>query len=196
MNEGRFVQLFTLIKKYKPKKIMEIGVSNGVNAFLMIAELQKKINPQQIEYYGFDLFESYEHGWYDGSTVAPSIDVVKKRLEQTGSKINLFKGDSKKTLQKLVHTTLPKMDLIIIDGSHSLKGIKSDWLHSQKLMHDQTLVIFDDYWDTCDTAGCKKIIEQINRNKFNVEILPIKDKASKPEVRTVSLVKVSKNTNN
>jgi hypothetical protein len=70
------------------------------------------------------------------------------------------------------------MDLIFIDGGHSIETISNDWTYARKLMHDHTLVIFDDYWNR-DDAGAKPIIERIDVTKYDVQVLPIQDRFKK-----------------
>jgi len=62
-------------------------------------------------------------------------------------------------------------------------------------MGTQTVVIFDDYWNRED-AGCKRVIEDIDKTKFEVKILPIQDKF-KEEWGTlkINFVQVKSKTN-
>ena len=54
-NERRYLGLLLLILYYKPKNILEIGVYNGRRSIQMIEAA--KIFKNNVEYYGFDLFE-------------------------------------------------------------------------------------------------------------------------------------------
>jgi len=67
------------------------------------------------------------------------------------------------------------MDIIFIDGGHSIKTIQNDWNYSKKIIHDKTVVIFDDYWNI-ESAGCNRVIDSIDRSEFSVEILQPTDK--------------------
>ena len=78
----------------------------------------------------------------------------------------LFKGDSVETLPKEVKT-LPKMDLIFIDGGHSYATAKSDWENSRFLMHNETAVFFHNY----DFSGVKRVIDNISREEYQVKII-------------------------
>jgi len=172
----RYQYLKKIILENRCKRIMEIGTWNGSQAINMI-ETAKKIYPAiDIEYYGFDLFELLDEktALEELTKVPPPMKNVKKRLEKTGANIYLFKGDTKETLPKVIND-LPKMDLVFIDGGHSIPTIKNDWEQAEKIMDDKTVVIFDDYYHNRNDVGCKKIIEEIDTNLYEVSILPIKD---------------------
>jgi hypothetical protein len=58
------------------------------------------------------------------------------------------------------------MDLIFIDGGHSEETVGSDWANCEPLMHDQTIVYFDDYprW------GIGPVVDAIDRDRYDVTI--------------------------
>lgn len=96
---------------------MEIGVANGENARTMVMVAIQNFPAEEVEYYGFDTF---------GANDNSHMKWVRTKLEKTGCQFRLFKGDSVKTLPKVLKI-LPKMDLIFIDGGHSYPTVKSDW---------------------------------------------------------------------
>jgi len=145
------------ISKNKCKKIMEIGVADGENARAMVMVAIRSFLPKEVEYYGFDLF-----GGNDDSR----MEQVRQKLRETGCKFKLFKGDSVETLPREVET-LPKMDLIFIDGGHSYATVKSDWESSRFLMRDETAVFFHNY----DFSGPKRVVDTISREEFQVKII-------------------------
>lgn len=145
------------ILRNKCKRIMEIGVADGENARSMVKAAIRNFLPEEVEYYGFDFFESSQDS--EGGQ-------VKQKLKETGCKFKLFKGDSVKTLPEVVKT-LPKMDLIFIDGGHSYPTVKSDWENSKTLMHDETAVFFHNY----GFSGPKRVVDNISREEYQVEII-------------------------
>lgn len=188
----RYLYLTKIIREQKSKRIMEIGLWDGEHALKMIKEA-KRIHGQDVEYYGFDLFEEMNDNVCKNEVAKHplSLSNIKVKLEATGCKVYLFKGFTNKTLPENVNQ-LPKMDFIFIDGGHSLETIENDWKYSQQLMSNNTIVVFDDYWNR-DDLGCKKVIENIDRSKYNVKILPIQDKFKKDwEVLKINFVKVNK----
>lgn len=187
----RYEYLAKVVRENKARKIMEIGTWTGIHALEMIKEAKKNYSPEKIEYYGFDLFEllDEETSLKEFSIPPPSLKEIKEKLEKTRAKVYLYQGYTQKTLPELVGK-LPKMDFIYIDGGHSLETIKNDWTYAQSFMDENTIVIFDDYWNR-DDAGCKKIIESMDKDKFEVEILPIQDKFKRNwGTLTINFVKV------
>lgn len=168
----RYRQLYQIIKDKKPQNIMEIGVFNGKNAIRML-----NINPDiKVNYYGFDLFEDLTSKDFEREVAIQPLSLknVKNKLtEKTKANINLFKGDTTK-LAKQDLTELPKMDLIFIDGGHSIETQWNDWLLVKDLMHARTIVIVDDYWNL-PNSGCKFMLNKLDKQQYDVEALPVKD---------------------
>jgi len=133
---------------------MEIGVLNGDNAKSMVETAIQNVPPDNVEYYGFDLFADY------------SSRHVKEKLEKTGCKFKFFEGDTVDTLPKAVKI-LPKMDLIFIDGGKSFAEAKSDWENSRILMHDGTAVFVHNY----EFSGVHRMVDNIPRDKYQVRII-------------------------
>lgn len=190
----RYNYLCDEIHKNKSKKIMEIGTFNGQNALRMINAAKKEHNTN-VEYYGFDLFEEMNKEKYcnEISRKPISEEETRRLLNKTRCKIKLIKGDTNKTLKKSVKN-LPKMDFIFIDGGHSTNTILNDWNHSKKLMHDKTIIIFDDYWNS-KKRGCKKIVDNINTKEYNVKVIKIPDiKILGQEIKKTPMAKITKKT--
>jgi hypothetical protein len=175
----RYDQLFDLAKEISPLNIMEVGVWTGERAKKLISIASRAYNISRINYYGFDLFETMDDEKFNKelSKQPPSIDEVREKLSKTGANIHLYKGDTTKVLPQ-VYESLPKMDLVFIDGGHSLETIKNDWLYASKLMHDKTVVIFDDYWLDRVDAGAKAIVDSIDIGEYSVSVLPVTDSFS------------------
>lgn len=191
----RYKYLFETIRKNKCRKIMEIGTWNGEHALRMIEEAKKNFPPGEIQYYGFDLFELLDDKMaskeFSTSKIPPSLEIVREKLAKTNAEIHLYKGDTRNTLPKVVNE-LPKVDFVFIDGGHSIEAIQNDWKYVQKFMDEKTIVIFDDYWNR-DDAGCKKVVEGIDKTKFEVRILPIQDKFKKEwGILKINFVQVKK----
>jgi predicted O-methyltransferase YrrM len=73
------------------------------------------------------------------------------------------------------------MDFIFIDGGHSFETIQSDWDNVKHRMHDETVVVFDDYWTgpaltdpVYSQGGCQRLIDSLTG--YQVEILEPTDK--------------------
>ena len=127
---------------------------DGENARIMVEVATQNFPPEEVEYYGFDFFSGY--GYHE----------VEQKLERTGCRFKLFKGDTMDTLPKVVKT-LPKMDLIFIDGGKSYMNAKSDWENSKTLMHDGTAVFVHNY----EFSGVRRMVDNISRDEYQVKII-------------------------
>ena len=133
---------------------MEIGVLDGENAKKMIEVAIQNFPPEKVEYYGFDFF------------IGASLHQVGERLKRTRCKFRLFKGDTIDTLPEAVKT-LPKIDLIFIDGGKSYTEAESDWENSKILMHDGTAVFVHNY----EFSGVRRMVDSIPEEQYQVEII-------------------------
>jgi len=97
-----------------------------------------------------------------------TVDAKIKRL--TKAKASLFKGNTRETLPDVVNT-LPKMDLIYIDGGHSIETTRNDWKYAQQLMDSHTVVYFDDYNDEMPFIGPHFVVGELPP-KYQAEVLP------------------------
>jgi len=142
------------ILKNHCKKIMEIGVLNGENAKTMIETAAQSSSPSEVEYYGFDFFSGSNY------------QRVAEKLEKTGCRFKLFRGDTLDTVPEAVKT-LPKMDLIFIDAGKSYTEAKSDWENSKTLMHEGTAVFVHNY----EFLGVRRMVDTIPKDRYQVRII-------------------------
>lgn len=192
---SRYKYLFKLILNQKPKTILEIGVYKGKRSIEMV-DLAQCLN-KQIIFYGFDLFEEItKRKIKDELSKNPlSKDQILNKLKYLfpKAKINLIKGNTIKTLKNF--NIKKKIDFIFIDGGHSINTIKNDWQNVKKLIHKNSLVVFDDYYDDEHISkkfGSKNIIKNLGKNYIS-KILPSTDKIylkNKKILNSLVLVKI------
>lgn len=166
-------------------RFLEVGAHDGTRAAALIAHWQKMTN-RPISYFGFDLFEDMTPGLGVKEVVksrpAPSIADVRKRLSKTGAKIHLTKGNTREVLPKAVAEMLDRglgIDLIFIDGGHSLDTVESDWGAIKPLVEKGAVVLFDDYFENRTDIGCKPLVDRLRADPaWDVGLL---DPLDKPE---------------
>ena len=144
-NTKRYLSLFLLIIKYKPKSILEIGVYRGIRSAEMISVA--KIFNKNLSFYGFDLFKKLtkKRKNYELSKFPLSQNEIYLKLSKLSNNINLFSGNTKKTLKKFLNKKV-KVDFVFIDGGHHINTIMNDWKYSLKISNKKTIFIFDDYY--------------------------------------------------
>lgn len=135
----------------------------------LISSALNNYEPDQIEYYGFDIFQENPPKRDEEIRVMESkeMEEVRKYLADTGADINLFAGNTRETLPRYIED-LPKMGFVYIDGGHSYETVKSDWNYVQKIINKNSTVVFDDY----NLDGPRKVVDNLDRDRFTVEIIP------------------------
>ena len=154
---GSHPYLNEYIQRNNCRRILEIGVYTGENAVSMVkAAIEITAVPEEVEYYGFDFFGN------------SSSDRVGRKLAKLSCTFELFEGNTLETLPASV-ATLPKMDLIFIDGGKSFREAMSDWENAERLVHDRTKV----YVHNADFAGVRRMLGRVNRETYRVEVFRV-----------------------
>ena len=122
----------------------------------------------------------------------PSKSEVEVLLNSTGVTVNLIQGNTHETLPKFVEDNKDlKIDFVFIDGGHSFETVESDWNNIQNIIDENSVVIFDDYWYPPNgaepTFGCNRVIDALDRDKWEVVELPISDTFSLGRVHFVEV---------
>lgn len=199
MRPKRYRNLLKTIYEERCRRIIEIGTYNGVHACQMIETANIFYPVNQIEYYGFDLFEGLtrEDFQKEFSKQPPKYSEIKQRLEKTGAVIRLYVRYSSDTLPNFLEEKEDgkQIDFVFIDGGHSIGTITSDWNYVKKIMNYKTVVIFDDYYNNKEPevsgVGCQSLITGLDRNVYDIEILEPEDHFEKEwGTLRVSMVKV------
>lgn len=169
---GRYRHLYAEIEATKPRRVLEVGTNDGLNAI----EMSRLIRRQggTMEYHGFDLFEALDSKELkrEFSIPVPSRDKVADYLQKRGvGKVTLYPGDTRETLPKAAKT-LGTMDFIFIDGGHSYETVLSDWESVEPMIGEKTTVFFDDY----PNFGIGPVVDAIDRTKWDVTICPTVDR--------------------
>lgn len=188
----RYSNLLKIILSAKPKKILEIGVYKGLRSLEMI-KAAKSFN-SSVVFFGFDMFEKFFEKknilTAELSKKPKSMRFINDLLREHAY-VKLIKGNTLHTLPKFSKKN--KFDFIFIDGGHSIKTIKNDWNYCKKLMHKNSVVVFDDYYLGDDKLtkkfGCNRIIENLNNN-YSIEYLEPRDYIPHLNVH-VQLVKIN-----
>lgn len=167
----RYGNIIKTIKKFKPKTILEVGTHSGIRAAEMI-NCAKKYN-DNVKYYGFDLFEGMTSDVKELELHAKrnvKRGEAEKNIAKTGSEYEFIIGNTIDTMPNFKPDR--PIDFVFIDGGHSLETIASDWSNIERIMNDDTVVVFDDYYDNRNDFGCKSLINSLKeQNVFAIELL-------------------------
>jgi predicted O-methyltransferase YrrM len=175
MKAMRYENLVTEIDRVKPRKIMEVGTCKGERAEMMIRAALK--HHKEIEYIGFDLFYTPPEGEFSARTQPWSVAEVSARLEPLGANVKLIQGDTRQTLPGC---GIEGVDFVFLDGGHSDETVASDFAAVMACIESGTPIMCDDYWNYPGGGGCNKLVDNLDRDRFSVEILDPADVFKKP----------------
>ena len=174
--EGRICHSSILLLKIiceleKIENYLEIGVHNGGSMGLLITNKNSKC------LYGVDLFEDmydekkhynkekflkYQYFKRDNLSIKKTennLSVIKNKYNNDVN-IRLIQGNSyfDETEKKIENTIGNKnLDLLFIDGDHTLDGVKNDFERYNKYVKKGGFIIFDDYHHEIIKKYCDEI---------------------------------------
>jgi hypothetical protein len=171
----RYTNLFIALDEIRDRallpeiRILEVGTYDGSRARQLLDYWGSGTH-----YHGFDLFDALtpemSAAEMSKSRLPPSRAAVRARLDRVGSSISLYQGNTRETLPSVVPTLGP-MDLVFVDGGHSLDTIASDWSALQPAIAPGTVVLLDDYYENRDDFGCKRLVRGLDPARFRVTLL-------------------------
>jgi hypothetical protein len=192
----RYRDLIRTIYRARSRRIVEIGVHNGLHAVQMIETAALRHPVSTVEYFGFDLFEELTDTLLraEFSKRPPAAQYVLDRLKQTGANIRLFQGDTRTTLRP-AFAEIGVPDFVFIDGGHSVASVTSDWNAVRSAIGPNTTVVFDDYYvdagPELEGVGCQTVIDALDPEEYEVEQLSPVDKFTENwGTRLVAMVRV------
>lgn len=144
------INFINFLKKFNPKKVLEIGFNAGFSALLI-----KMICPDC----HLTCIDINSHSY-----VVPCYNEISK----TYPDIKLILENSLTALPKLIAKE-KKFDVIHLDGSHELQTAEIDFLNTLKLCNSGGVIIFDDTNLPHLNNLCDKYIKQKKIKEYNLE---------------------------
>ena len=185
-NYERGILLYSLIAKYKPKNVLEIGTAEGYSTLCMAwAMTDYNINGKifTIDPKPFDVPVERNVTWEDN----PKHDTVMLSRRELWNKfadnewikkIEVLTGFSGEVLQK--NTKLPKMDMGFIDGSHVYEAVIHDFYAFLEVASESFHLLFDDYVPNENDGVTKTIDEEVAPN-FDIALIQTNAKEQRKE---------------
>ena len=185
-NYERGILLYSLIAKYKPKNVLEIGTAEGYSTLCMAwAMTDYNINGKifTIDPKPFDVPVERNVTWEDN----PKHDTVMLSRRELWNKfadnewikkIEVLTGFSGEVLQK--NTKLPKMDMGFIDGSHVYEAVVHDFYAFLEVASESFHLLFDDYVPNENVGVTKTIDEEVAPN-FDIALIQTNAKEQRKE---------------
>lgn len=175
-NLWRGPMLYSLVRKLKPRVILELGTGRGYGAFSMAKALvDGGIDGKLITVDRTPADRSFEWPYVntDQENVTAHIslnDFWGRHLAASlNERIEFRRGDTAS-----VHTLLAdqagKIDLIFIDSDHTYNGVALDFLSAHSISSRSAVFVFDDYSATSG-YGIRKLVNEELSHSFSVKII-------------------------
>ena len=120
---------------------LEIGTHSGGSACLMLK------HPKLTNVYGMDLETSTRH---------QAVEENVQRYKREDNHFYYFIGNSRdKDVVKKVRGVVKQVDMLFIDGEHTVEAVIDDFLNYKDLVNEGGYIIFDDYHD----AGYNPVVK-------------------------------------
>ena len=130
--------VYRAIRRYRPRKIVELGIGDGHRASRMIELLGRVSTQADVHYVGMDPFE----GRTQSSGPPISLKEVHQRLRTTGARIQLVPGNPSDSLIRLANS-LGKIDLLIVPADLDSPTFARMWYFVPRMLHGRSLVYID-----------------------------------------------------
>ena len=188
INYERGILLYSLIAKYKPENVLEIGTAEGYSTLCMAwAMVDHNINGKifTIDPKPFDTPIEREITWEknpEHETVLLSTKELWNKFanEEWIQKIEVLTGFSGEVLQKQAKE-LPKMDMGFIDGHHAYEAVIHDFYAFLQIASENFYLLFDDYNPNENSDVTKVINEEVIPN-FDVTLIKTNAQQQRKEV--------------
>ena len=188
VNYERGILLYSLIAKFRPKNVLEIGMAEGYSTLCMAwAMTDYNINGRifTIDPKPFDVPIKRKITWEENpehDTILLSTKELWNKFadKEWIEKIEVLTGFSGEVLQKKTEK-FPKMDMGFIDGHHVYESVIHDFYAFLRTASENFYLLFDDYIPN-ETDGVTKVIDEEVVPNFDVTLIKTNAKQQRKEV--------------
>ena len=126
----------SLLEKYKPVKVLEVGVSAGATSLVLLEQLGK--NGLDCQMYSLDLSDTYyrDTSKKTGFLIEEHRSIIRENVQHT-----LLLG---KVIPQIIETIGDGIDFLILDTMHTLPGELIDFICCLPFLADGCVVLLHD----------------------------------------------------
>lgn len=169
-NFWRGPMLYSLVRKLKPRLILELGTGRGYGAFAMAKALvDGKLAGKLLTVDRTAADTRYDWAYVNSDQ---ENEITNISLNEFWSKhlpaslierIEFRCGDTA-SVHKLLADHERQVDLVFIDGDHSYSGVALDFFSSHSISARNAVFVFDDYSATSGYGIRKLVIEELSHS--------------------------------
>ena len=162
INYERGILLYSIIAKYKPQNVLEIGTAKGYSTLCMAWAMHDYNIPGTIHTIDPTLDTKFEIKIDDKINVLTTTQLWKKiASDKWLSKIKPYAGYSGEIMDK---HQFPKIDFAYIDGHHVYEAVEHDFYAFLNTSSNDFRILFDDY---ALSDGVTKLIDNDVSENFD-----------------------------
>ena len=188
VNYERGILLYSLIAKFRPKNVLEIGMAEGYSTLCMAwAMTDYNINGRifTIDPKPFDVPIKRKITWEENPEHDTTLLSTKELWDKFADKewiekIEVLTGFSGEVLQKKTEK-FPKMDMGFIDGHHVYESVIHDFYAFLRTASENFYLLFDDYIPN-EADGVTKVIDEEVVPNFDVTLIKTNAKQQRKEI--------------
>jgi hypothetical protein len=172
--------LYSLVQRYRPRHVLEIGTGRGYGAACMaLASLDAgfectiwtidRLSPDTIQMWALDEGE--------GPAVRPlSVRAVWKShvAAPIAARVRWLTGDSARMLRRWRHAGRPGVQLAFIDGGHDVASVRHDFMGALSIADSGCTFVFDDYTER-PGYGVREVVDRDIRVKLPANAVVVED---------------------
>lgn len=162
-NLWRGPMLYSLVRKIKPRVIVELGTGRGYGAFSMAkglvdGGLDGKLYTVDRTPSSTSMEWPYVNKDQENVTANSSLDVFWKANlpEELNERIEFRRGDTA-SVHELLADQAGNIDLVFIDSDHTYNGVALDFLSTHSISAKNAVFVFDDY-SAASGYGIRKLV--------------------------------------
>lgn len=185
VNFERGMLLYALIRKYKPKTILEIGTAEGYSTLCMAWAMTENKNGGRI----YTIDPKPHELSIEREIILEDDKVVTEKLSTKDlwnkfaspewlERIEVISGYAGEILNS---KKFPKIEFGYIDGAHFYKAVKHDFFAFLKISDEKFTLLFDDYIPGRSDGVSKVIDEEVVKN-FNTKFIKTNAKKHKKNI--------------
>ena len=172
--------LYTLVQRYRPRHVLEIGTGRGYGAACMAqASLDAgfECTVWTIDALSVDAIQMCALDAGDGPAVRPvSLRALWERHVPAAiaSRVRWLTGDSARVLRRWKHEGRPGVQLAFIDGGHDVASVRHDFLGALAIADPGCTFVFDDYTER-PGYGVREVVDRDIRRTLPAKAVVVVD---------------------
>ena len=162
LEDGLF--LYWLIRRLRPKTVIETGVANGFSTSLILLAMAKNGNDGKLHAVGrAEIFDAGDPRWTEKGRIFGEVVVDGKSLgwmvpDECLGAVEFYEGDAKTLLPDVI-SRLDSLDLFFHDSDHSYDHMTFEFEEAKRKLSPSGVIVADNIawnsslWDFADKYG-------------------------------------------